>query len=379
MNDIVYVSENKIFTRINGKTQELPSERVIKYKKSIEAIRKRNDWKTSGKGAQFMGVNRSGGDVHEATAYISGISKYEDGFVYSINLDGIGAMYKKSTDKESSEGHITVSDKIQIRDIDIKENKCTASIGGSSIRNLALFELPSGNFTELTEGDTKEDFPSFSKSSNTITFSSAGLARNQNGTTITGPYAAMKFDLDRGEMEELFSDENFDFIRIKEDSDGNIYCIKRPYGGEKNENFLIDFFLFPWRMVRAVFGFFNYFSVLYGGESLRSNKDPQSANTKMKQKSERELFIDGNVINAEQTYKINKQKGEKFPGLIPLSWELIRIVDDGYVCLKRGVLDYTLCENGDIIYSNGQAIVKISGGKEELIEKCRLANCIVEL
>jgi hypothetical protein len=102
---------------------------------------------------------------------------------------------------------------------------------------------------------------------------------------------------------------------------------------------------------------------------------------KMKQKSEQELFIDGNVINAERTYNLNKQKGEKFPGLIPHSWELIKI--DNYAkeqtCIKKGVLDYTICENGDILYSNGHAIIRLSGEEEELVEKCKLANSIVEL
>ena len=381
MRNLVYISDNKIFFRKDGKPYELPSQRVEKYKSAIESIKKRHEWKNTGKGAQFMGMYYRGYDL-EADAYISGLSKYKDGFLYSINLDGVGGIYKKTTQKDDLEGHVTAKDKLQIRDIDVKDGQCAASVGDGDNRNLALFDLSSGNYEELTEGDSFEDFPSFSMKYNRILFSSAGLARYPNGDTVTGPYSAMVFNLDKGEMEELISDVKFDFIRVREDADGNIYCIKRPHGGEKNENVLLDILLFPWRMIKAIFGVFNYFSVLFGGESLRSGKDPQAfANMKMKQKSERELFIDGNVINAEQTYKLNMQKGEKFPGLIPHSWELIKI--DGYTgerfCVKKGVLDFTICENGDILYSNGYAIIRLSEKREELVEKCRLANNIVEL
>jgi hypothetical protein len=387
MKDIVYISENKIFVLKDGRPRELPSQRVEKYKKALESIRKRSEWKNTGKGAQFMGSYRHG-EVFEANAYISGLAKYEDGFLYSINLDGVGGIYKKTTHKDDAEGHITAKDKLQIRDISIQADgdsapRCAASVGSGDTRNLAVFDLATGGYNELTEGDTREDFPSFSMKYNRILFSSAGLARYPNGMAVAGPYAAMVFDLEKGEMEELFADGKFDFMRVKEDAKGNIYCIKRPYGSEKKDsNILLDIFLFPWRMIKAIFGFFNYISVIFGGESLRSDKDPQaSANMKMKQKSERELFIDGNVVNAEQAYNLNKQKGEKFPGLIPHSWELIKI--DGYdneqTCIKKGVLDYTICENGDILYSNGHAIIKLSSGQEELVEKCRLANNIIEL
>jgi hypothetical protein len=196
----------------------------------------------------------------------------------------------------------------------------------------------------------------------------------------------MVYDVAAGEMEELFADDKFDFIRVKEDRDGNLYCIKRPYNPRVRSNIIVDVILFPWRMIKAIFGFFNFIAVVFGGEGLRSNQDPANRRdgTKAKQKSERELYIDGNVVNAEQMYKRNKQRGEKFPGMIPHSWELTKITPDNkQICLKKGVLDYTLCENGDILYSNGHAIVRMFGNdgndnntKEELVEKCRLANNI---
>jgi hypothetical protein len=43
-------------------------------------------------------------------------------------------------------------------------------------------------------------------------------------------------------------------------------------------------------------------------------------------------------------------------------------------------MDYMVCENGDIVYSNGDAIIRLSeDGSEQLIEKCSLAAQLVEL
>jgi hypothetical protein len=383
MSNIVYVSENKVFSLNpnDANPRELTLQRAVKYKQTIQNINKRKEWKNSGSGALFTGMQGSGKAVEEK-AYVMGVSGYEGGFIYSINIDGVGGMYSKSVADDLYEGHITANDSLYIGSINVKGNQCAASVGDSQTRNLAVFELPSGRFTELTEGDTIEDYPSFSiHSENRIFFSSAGLARYPDGTPVCGPYAAMVYDTSKGEMNELFADEKFDYIRVKDDKKGNIYFIKRPYvsQGQENVNILADILLFPWRIVKAVFGFFNYISIIFGGESLRSGSDPHlNINTKAKRKSQQELFVDGNVINAESTYNRNKQEGDKFPGLIPHSWELIRIEPDGsQVCLKKGVLDYTLCDNGDILYSNGRAIIRLSGDEETLVEKCKLANSII--
>jgi hypothetical protein len=66
--------------------------------------------------------------------------------------------------------------------------------------------------------------------------------------------------------------------------------------------------------------------------------------------------------------------------LVPRSWELIKAAKDGtQSCVKKGVLDYTVLSGGDILFSNGQAIIRLSDKGEEVIQKCRLAVNITEL
>jgi len=142
---------------------------------------------------------------------------------------------------------------------------------------------------------------------------------------------------------------------------------------------MIDILLFPVRIVRAIVGLLNYFSIIFGGESLRSGKS--DSDVKTKQQSEKDLFFDGNVINSQQMLKKNQRRGEKFPGIIPHSWELIRMDKNGnQSCIKKGVMDYAIYSSGDIVYSNGNAIIHLPvDGSEQLIEKCRMANNLVEI
>ena len=125
----------------------------------------------------------------------------------------------------------------------------------------------------------------------------------------------------------------------------------------------MDIVLFPIRLLGAIFGFLNVFSAKYSGKTLSKNRD-------IKNRDEKELFIDGNLINAEKELKANKRKGDKIPGIIPHSWELRRLDTNGNDTLVRaGVAAFFVNENEkNILVSNGSGVLRInSDGKEEKI------------
>ena len=99
----------------------------------------------------------------------------------------------------------------------------------------------------------------------------------------------------------------------------------------------------------------------------------------MKQKSEEEIFIEGNLINAQKTLTENQKSGEKFPGIAPKSWELMKMTRDGKISsIKKGVLAYRLSKDDEIFYSNGKHLIKISPQKsEELICEANLITKII--
>ena len=121
--------------------------------------------------------------------------------------------------------------------------------------------------------------------------------------------------------------------------------------------------MLPVRIVGALFGFLNVFSAKYSGKTL-------SKSVGVKNRDEEKLFIEGNLISAEAELRANRNRGEQNPGIIPHSWELhCRKPNGDDVLVRRGVVAYRVDDQtGDILFSNGSAILNLSpDGKEEKI------------
>jgi len=383
MNGILYTSNNCFYLQTNSGVNEYTSEKIVNYCNNIESIRRRNEWKTSGAGARFMDsyVPENSDDSAKRDTSINGVSCCGDEVIYSAKLGVVCGIYKKVLEKNTAEGLIMSSRDIQIYKLSARGGSCAASVGNKSERHIAIFNTATGSYRELTEGEVIEDYPSYSQDGGKIFYSSAGIAFSAEGIAVgVGTYGIFCYYINSNKMEELLASDKYDYIAPKEDSDGNLLFIKRPYRSTgKKGNIFIDLLLFPVRIIKAIGGLLNYFSIIFGGESLRSGQSAKDIKTK--QRSEKDLFFDDNVINAQQILKENQRRGEKFPGIIPHSWELIRSDENGNQrCLKKGVMDYVLCKNGDIVYSNGNAIVRLSAdGSEQLLEKCRMANNLTEI
>ena len=144
---------------------------------------------------------------------------------------------------------------------------------------------------------------------------------DNTATALRGPTSVCSIDTERGELTEILSDPEYDYTSPYSSFDGSLYYIKKPYSLGIAPNplgILGDILLFPFRILRALFSFLNVFSATYSGKTLTKGK-----NTKYK--DEKKTFIDGNLINAEKELQENARKGEKFPGIIPRSWELHKL------------------------------------------------------
>lgn len=55
---ILYTSENKIFSygESDRSLTEIPCGKIVKYRETVRSIQQRKEWKTSGAGANFMGM-----------------------------------------------------------------------------------------------------------------------------------------------------------------------------------------------------------------------------------------------------------------------------------------------------------------------------------
>ncbi len=355
-----------------------------RYKKNRESIEKKNAWKTEGMGAAFRGHQmRPGHDSEaiDARAAVNGLAFANDGkIVYSLSVENYSGIFLKNPkDDAATEGHIVHDNKTAFLNLDYHQEteEIIVSVQDSAWeRHLALFEPNSSRYRKVTEGDCVDENPVWGKRARrSVYYDSAGVGKDAQGRLVgVGEKVINRLDLDSGMITELVSLPKHDCFLPRVDGDERLYFIKRPHRkpGPEKMGFK-DVLLIPWRLVRAVYSFLQFFSMRYTGEPL-STAGPNPL--KAKDKDPKELYNNGNMINAEQAFRENSSKGDKYPGIAPRTWELTRRERDGSLtCLKKGVPDFDVTANDGIVFSNGKYLMKMDReGTEQVIEKTDLIN-----
>lgn len=380
---ILYTNGKSMYLAENGKEIELPSYRAIQYRQTIEQIQQNKLWKTTGRGAQFMGVETPQTEQADC-ARVCGLALYQDEFLYTLLLDASGGMYRRTfSEKPEIEGHICSGNDVRLGEITSNGDNVAACLSyPNGCSHIALFKLPSSVYTQVTDGDSCETHPSWSADGRLVYFSTAGIARN-NGQIAYAPRAAASYNVNTERMEIVLEDEKHDILAPKEDAAGNMYFIRQPYRMSEEEDnvsflgILKDVLLFPYRLVKALIGFLDVFSMIYGREPL--NTSGRRSDVRTKQKSEKELFFEGRKLDAEKNLKENQKSGDPYAGIMSRSRVLVRRGPDGTEeILAKAVLDYVLCEDGSVVYSNGVHILhRTADGKTESLVKTRMARNLV--
>ena len=305
----------------NGKIREYGCDFYNNYIDSARRAAKNSEWKTQGSGARFMGVYEE-----------SDINRENDNFTYFNSLD----FFKNN---ENIVYSITVDDYVTVTDGDSADFDATISARDSSL----------------------------------IYFSSKGAGRNGNGEFVKySPSSVFTYNIDSGDLEEILSENEKSLVKPKDDKNGNLYYILRPEKEKRRSFFgtLLDIILIPWKLFKALFNFIELFTTMFTGKGF-SEKSNNPAKTR--DKSPKEIFIEDNLINANEEYKNNLRHKDKFAGIAPWSWQLVKRDQSGNVThIKNGVIDYCVSYNGDIVYTNGKHVVLI--GKDGKTQKIADAN-----
>ena len=383
-----YIANGKMYHFDGEASREIPSWVLNSYISKVKSRAELNEWKHSGAGAAFIGTASPHVSASEAVgaifSRITCIGEYGDNILYSIDIDSTNGIYRKSNETDS-EGIVLCSSSTAYRDFDIRGDRLVSSAAFAGESHIGVLDLKSGNFDIYTEGHVRDSSPVWSAvSDDEIYFCSAGLPENEkkapedekpprgisqivnemysSSSVNLGPSSVCVLNIREATLTEILSDNRFNFTHPESASDGSLYYIRKPYkynqGHSDSLGCLVDIVLLPVRLVQALFGFLNVFSAKYSGKTL-SRSD-------VKQKDERELMIDGNLINAERELKENARRGDENPGIIPRSWELHRLDKYGNdTLIKAGVAAYRLCDDGSILISNGSHILLIDEkGKE---------------
>lgn len=383
---LIYVREGKMFFTDGTDEIELPSETLRHVIQATKERAQNKEWKSRGSGAVFMADHREPSAEEAVSQIHSRIYSvvYDRGAVYyAMTVNESSGIYRKDPSDLSNEGIILSDQYVNFEEFSPirEEEKLLYTVSEAGEKHIGLLDLKSGQSTLLTEGNTRDCAPFWDHGK--ILFSSCGLAEYSASmpekdaqskqsifSPLCGPAAICSLDPNSHEISQILGDNTHDYLHPAVDDQGRLLCIRRPYQAQGKSlsagGCITDVLLFLPRLLWSLVQFLSVFSTMFSGKSLTG-----SADTKSVQKSQTELWIDGNRIQAEDEQKRNMRAGDKNPGIIPKNWELIRIEKNGsQTVLAKGVCAF-LADGTDIYLSNGSAILRMNGTQTERIVQAR--------
>jgi hypothetical protein len=334
----------------------------------LERSKERNAWK---QGTSFQ-VAAHGGvrDFEGAGAgirYSSAIFHTDRRLLYFLSDNAIGGLFSFDLDT-GTERRLLHKQKLDLSDlqVDASGSRIVAcSIGPDGISNIATLDIEGNQFREMTAGDTVDAAPAWVVGEpDTIVYQSAGLARSPQGyVAATGHTTIQKLDMRSGRMQTVLESTKHDFLHPRVAANGVLHFIRRPYEAASYSagNILFDTLLFPFRLLRAVFHYLNFFSLMYSRKPLTGAAGPKV------QADVKHIILKGRHIDAEKALR-HENAINGVASLVPRTWELVSRTPQGQeTVLATNVASYDLLADGSIIYSNGRAVFMLGRGSQSSV------------
>lgn len=353
-----FVSNGQLFYRERGgELQSLHSPYVQEAMDRRDRARDRHAWKqgTSFNVAAGGGMRRydAGSDRIPVTA-----AAYDGSgnLLYFLRNDTVGGLFcrEAATGNEQRlllKQHLHLADLIPSPDGAMLAASSREEGGTASI---VVLSSDGHNLRELTGGDTVDSAPAWIPGApNRLLFQSSGLARGPEGFVVAqGPASIQKLDMEQGALTPILENPAYDFLKPRVAPSGDLLFIRRPYqapayGARK---MFADTLYFPFRLLRAVFHYLNFFSLMYARKPLTSAQSPGV------QADMKEILLQGRRIDAEKALR-NARAVHGVPSLVPESWVLMaRNANGAERVLAANVASYDIGRDGAILYSNGRGV-----------------------
>jgi hypothetical protein len=311
------------------------------------------------------------------------LTPQENTLLYAFTVNGTSGIYAKSLDdKEKTESHVITSNEEDFHSLHTTQDGQTlgAVRTDSVVSNIAVFKQNGGDYKSLTGGDSFDENPAFDPQGNVL-FNSYAVGRDANNNFVAYmPSEIYRLNVTTLDTEILLSDEKYSFVKPIMDSQGNLYCIKKPDSEKSEGNIFLDILLIPVRIVEAIVGFISAFVMCFSGKPMISGQSAKSIGNggdaaKNGKGDPKKAFINNNLVNVEKELKKNKKSDEY--GFIPRSWTLIKVTKNGEMKeLAHGVADFALVEEGQentLVYTTGKRIFSVIDG-ENGVKKEKLFN-----
>ncbi len=376
---IAYIAEGKLYTQNPSEPAKLiDSVFVQTILDRVEKNRSRNEWKSQGMAWNF--ASRGGGNpfgMGAAPAEVrrirfSGVAGGGQAkeLLYAIDTDFAGGLFHHDL-ADASERRLYHRNQFRATDLSRHAHDGTLTFTvqqEDGTAHIATMAAEGRGFKEVTEGDSVDEAPTWVPGAgHEIVFQSAGIGRNQHGVRVSlSPYAIQRIDLDDDKMDTLLEPEDYDALLPRMSEDGTLYFIRRPYQPFGQPVSLLkvglDVLLFPYRLVRAIVHFFNFFSMMFSKKPLITAGGPLRDGP-----DARFLMLWGQVIDTNKA--LRNAKANDGGSLVPGTWQLIKRTASGVdEILAKHVLSYDLCRDGSVVFTDGVKITHlgIAGDVKEI-------------
>lgn len=362
----------------DGDIKKFDSNYIVRYRETALRDAKSKEWKKKGRAARmtedYYFESRDETRV-EAAVHGVALTGEENKIIYAFSVNDTSAVYSKLLDDEiKTEAHVVSSNEVEFMSVSCNsDGRMLASVQTDPVTSkIAVFPKDGGDYKCLTGGDSLDENPCFDFGGKAILFNSYGVGRDENNNFVEYvPSEICRLDLATMDVFAVASDPKFSYIKPLVDSEGNIYCIKKP-GTEKTDNPLLEILLIPVRIVQALAGFLSMFVMCFTGKPLVSGQSGRSVNSgggaaKNGRADAKKIFINNNLLNVEKELKKNKKQEDY--GFIPSSWKIVRLGKDGNgeTEIASGAADFCIVEeNGveKIVYTNGRHIFSVADGEK---------------
>lgn len=378
MEKIVFSDGDSIRVLDEGEEGTYASQYIADYRERMRRMVKNKEWKHSGMGAMFRGDTMSEVGMDSETrvdAYINSVhAAGEDKVLYTFTVNQTSGVIEKTLSaKKDGERFIlhTNDGELLSSDYNVTDGKFVAELKRGEISSdLVLLDTERGDYVSITDGDSRDENPSFSKKRpGVILYDSLAAGRNARGEFVEyAPAAVYEYDLNTLDLKEIRASEKYSYIKPVEDENGDIYCIRKPAKERERQNPVVEILLIPYRLLMAIVNFIQIFVVFFTGKTMTGGGNNPA---KGRDTDSRQMIIRGNVIEVDKEIARNKKFKDKDLAFIPASWKLVRIRGGEEEEMKSGICDFSLAEGG-VVCTNGRKVFFLKEGKSEKIAEGEL-------
>jgi hypothetical protein len=363
---LAFLANGQLWLRqANGSPAPLQSTYAEEAAERRERTRERHGWKQN----TAFGIAGRGGvrDFESADApflVTSAVFQGDGSLLYFQKDAAIGGLFRRDA-ASGTEQRLLLKPGLNLSGLALSLDgaQLAASLRrNDGVANIALMQPDGAGMREVTGGDTVDCCPCWIPGSpKHLLFQSSGLARNGEGYVVAeGPAGIQRLEMDTGTVVPIADDARFDHLRPRVCPQGNLYFIRRPHEQPQTPmaSVLLDTLLFPFRLLRAVFHYLNFFSLMY------SRKPLTSANGPAHEADLKQLVLQGRRIDAEKALR-KRASSHGVPSLVPADWELIRLDPQGReTVVARHVASFDIAPDGTVLHSNGRGVFVLDGRGE---------------